>query len=149
MRACVLLLFLVSCVATGLAGETLPKGAIQVDEDALVWSAGPRSLPPGTEIVVLEGDPRGRGIFTMRLRIEDETVIAPHWHPRAERVTVLSGKLGVGFGDKFDLEKLRYFTAGDFYVNPPKSHHYLYFARDSEVQITAEGPWEIHYLEQR
>ena len=147
MRACVLLLTLVLLVPVSLAEKAMPKGAIQVDEDELKWAAGPPSLPPGTEVVVLEGNPRERGIFTMRLRIVDETVIAPHWHPRAERVTVLSGKLGVGFGDEVDRENVHYFTAGDFYVNPPMAHHYLYFASDSEVQITAEGPWEIHYLE--
>jgi hypothetical protein len=28
--------------------------------------------------------------------------IPPHWHPTDENVTVLSGTLGAGMGDKFD-----------------------------------------------
>jgi hypothetical protein len=125
----------------------LPDGAVQVQHDNVAWSDGPRSLPPGVKIAVLEGNPRNRGIFTMRLKVPDGTTIPPHWHPRAERVTVLEGKVGVGFGRRFDKERLRYFRKGDFYLNPPKAHHYIHFARDSVVQVTGEGPWEVHYLE--
>jgi quercetin dioxygenase-like cupin family protein len=40
---------------------------------------------------VLEGDPRKPGPFTMRVSFPDGYRIAPHFHPTAERVTVLQG----------------------------------------------------------
>lgn len=148
MRADLRIATLLLAFATGTAaGGTAPAAAIQQHEDDLKWGAGPPTLPSGTKVVVLEGNPREAGIFTMRLRVEEGATIVPHTHPRAERVTVLSGKVGVGFGESFDREQLHFFTDGDFYVNPPRVAHYVYFARDSEVQITAEGPWEVHYFE--
>jgi quercetin dioxygenase-like cupin family protein len=139
--------FGVAAMAEAKKPDRLPNGAVQAHAETLRWSTGPRSLPAGTQVAVLEGDPRGSGIFTMRLRVPGGTKIPPHWHPRAERVTVLSGKVGVGFGRRFDEERLRYFAAGDFYLNPPEVAHFVHFARDSVVQITGEGPWEVHYLE--
>ena len=124
----------------------LPPGTIQVDATKLVWTDGPAALPK-SKSVVLEGDPKTTGIFTMRLRVPAGTRVPPHWHPRPERVTVLSGLVQVGFGDKWDDRALRSFHAGDFYVNPANSHHFVKFAEESVVQITGEGPWELHALE--
>jgi hypothetical protein len=38
------------------------------NQNDVSWAKGPRSLPPGAEIAVLEGDPAKEGQFTMRLR---------------------------------------------------------------------------------
>ena len=121
-----------------------PPNAIQVDAAKIVWKDAPPTLPPGTKMAVLEGDPKAAGIFTMRLRIPAGSKIAPHWHPRPERVTVLSGEVKVGFGDAFRDDGMRAFHAGDFYVNPPEIHHFVVFPRTSVIQITGEGPWELN-----
>ena len=110
------------------------------------WSDAPPSLPKGTKVAILEGDPRAAGVFTMRLLVPAGSTVAPHWHPRAERVTVISGRAEVGFGDVVDRTKVKSFTAGGFYVNPPNSHHYLYFPEESILQLTCEGPWELNYV---
>ena len=122
----------------------IPPGAIQVTH--VTWKDGPPTLPKGAKVAVLEGDPKAAGIFTMRLRIPAGSRVEPHTHPRPERVTVLEGEAEVGFGDTFERKGMTKFHAGDFYVNPPESHHYVYFPRTTVVQITGEGPWEIHYL---
>jgi quercetin dioxygenase-like cupin family protein len=100
-----------------IAFAEAPSGAIQIDAKTIVWKDGPPSLAKGTKSAVLEGDPKSAGIFTMRLRVPAGAHIPPHWHPRAERVTILSGHVQVGFGDKWDHAALRSFHAGDFYVN--------------------------------
>src|SRR6266536_3312362 len=79
-----------------------PPGTIQVHQRAIAWKDGPPTLPKGTKVAVLEGDPKAPGIFTMRLKIPAGSKVMPHWHPRPERVTILSGKVAVGFGDKWD-----------------------------------------------
>jgi hypothetical protein len=61
-------------------------------------------------------------------------------------VTVLWGEARVGFGDKLDVKKAKVFPAGSYYVNPPDSHHYLYFPRTTVLQMTGEGPWELTIL---
>ena len=123
-----------------------PTDLIQVRGAAIVWTDGPPSLPKGTKMAVLEGDPKKEGIFTMRLRVPAGSKVLPHWHPRPERVTVLSGQVKVGFGDDWNDAGMLSFRAGDFYVNPAESHHFVLFPRSTVIQITGEGPWELHQL---
>ena len=42
------------------------------------WGAGPPSLQKGAAMAVLEGDPVKEGMFTMRLKMPDGFVVAPH-----------------------------------------------------------------------
>lgn len=127
---------------------TLPAPAtetpIAFTPETLVWGAGPPSLPPGSKTAVLEGNPRAEGMFTMRIRVPAGSALGPHWHPRHERVTVLSGEVRLGFGSVASKESVVRYGAGSFYVNPPRVMHYLYFAEATEIQLTGQGPWEIH-----
>src|SRR5262245_55695447 len=138
--------FLALAVALLALAAAPPPEAIQVDAAKIAWKDGPPTLPKGTKVAVLEGDPKQPGMFTMRLHVPAGSKVMPHWHPRPERVTILSGKVAVGFGDTWDDKELRSFGPGDFYVNPPESHHYVFFPRTSVIQITGEGPWELHPL---
>jgi quercetin dioxygenase-like cupin family protein len=125
-----------------------PPGAIQVDAAKIVWTDGPPTLPKGTRVAVIEGDPKKFGMFTMRLRVPAGAKIAPHWHPRPERVTVLSGLVKVGFGETWSDAGMHAFEAGGFYVNPPEKPHFVAFLRTTVLQITGEGPWELHSVGQ-
>jgi len=69
----------------------MPPGVNLYPPDQIRWQPGPRSLPPGAEYAVLEGDPSKEGPFVMRIRVPDGYRIPPHWHPKTERVTVMSG----------------------------------------------------------
>jgi quercetin dioxygenase-like cupin family protein len=130
MRSLLVVLFL----------ATLP---IQVTH--VTWKDGPPSLPKGTKIAVLEGDQSKSGIFTLRLKIPAGTRLLPHTHPRPERVTVLSGEARVGFGTTFSKDG-KGFPAGSFYVNPPDTAHYVFFPKETVLQLTCEGPWEVHFV---
>ena len=134
----------VAVAVLALAAGPPPPETIQVKAASIVWKDGPPALPKGTKMAVLEGDPKQAGIFTMRLRIPAGSKVMPHWHPRAERVTVLSGQVTIGFGDTWSDADMRSFGAGDFYVNPAESHHFVAFPRTSVIQITGEGPWELN-----
>ncbi len=112
--------------------------------DAIVWKDGPPTLPAGSKIAVLEGDPRADGMFTMRVRVPAGAALAPHWHPRDERVTILSGAADLGFGSTADPSKTTRYGAGSFYVNPPRVMHYVYFREETVLQMTGVGPWELH-----
>jgi hypothetical protein len=88
-------------------------------------------------MVVLEGDPRKDMLFTARFRTGSEFEMAPHWHPRNERVTILEGKVGVGFGDEIDREN----------VNQKGAHHFVLADGPTVLQITGIGPWKANFLE--
>lgn len=121
----------------------LLAAAIAVTPEMIVWKDGPPNLPKGSQIAVLEGDPKLPGIFTMRVRVPAGAQLAPHWHPRDERVTILSGSVELGFGTTADKGAVTRYGAGSFYVNPPRAMHYLYFPEETVMQMTGLGPWKI------
>src|SRR6202140_4297510 len=104
--------------------------------DQVKFGPAPPFLPPGAQLAVLEGDPMASsGDFTIRLKMPDGYQIAPHTHPRRENVTVLSGTLKVGMGDKFDPGKMTSFGAGSFAYLDPSMHHYAGVSGETVIQI--------------
>lgn len=97
-------------------------------------------------MAVLEGNPREPMLFTARFRIAGGLELKPHWHPRNERVTILAGRVGVGFGDEIDRADVSWFEAGDYYVNAKGAHHFVLADGPAELQITGLGPWQVHYV---
>jgi quercetin dioxygenase-like cupin family protein len=109
----------------------------------VVWNdAGPR-MPPGAKVAVLEGDPKKESFFTMRLKLPPGARLPPHTHPADERVTVISGSVHLGFGEKFDTSKDKTITAGGFYVNPTPMPHFLWTDEECVLQVTGVGPWRL------
>lgn len=142
-------LALAAGLAAAVAGAAPPAGTLQVQPDAIAWRPGNPSMPPGTQIAVLEGDPKAAGMFTIRLKVPAGSRLAPHWHPRDERVTVIAGVAAVGFGDGVDEAAVTRFGPGAFYLNPARSHHYVLFPEESILQVTGVGPWQVHFIEPR
>ncbi|HEV7764073.1 MAG TPA: cupin domain-containing protein [Thermoanaerobaculia bacterium] len=131
-----------------LATQTpAPVGAIAFTPPAIVWNDAPPTLPKGAKIAVLEGNPREEGMFTIRVRVPAGASLPPHWHPKHERVTILSGAAELGFGSTADPRSVVRYPAGSFYVNPPRVVHYIFFPEATEMQMTGTGPWEIHHDE--
>jgi len=120
---------------------------IAMPVDAIAWRKCPPTLPPACEMAVLEGDPTQARLFTVRFRTGEAFEMRPHWHPRNERVTVLEGKVGVGFGDQRDPEDVTWFGPGDYYVNAKEAHHFVLTDGPVVLQITGIGPWKAHFLE--
>jgi quercetin dioxygenase-like cupin family protein len=110
------------------------------------WNDGPTSLPPGAKIAVLEGDPNKEGPFVMRLRLPDGYRIPPHVHPKAERVTVISGAFNIGMGDKFDTKAGREMPSGTFGTWPAGMKHFVWAKGETVIQVHGTGPWEIRYV---
>ncbi len=122
------------------------KSAVMVTPGELKWGPGPKSLPPGAQAAVLDGDPAKKGPFAMRLKVPAGYKIPAHTHPRQERVTVISGKFQLGHGGKFDEAKLQDFEQGSFFSLPPGMQHFARAADDTVLQLNSEGPWEINYV---
>ena len=70
------------------------------------------SLPPGAKIAVIEGPLNEAVPFTFRLRFPADYKIPAHWHPAIEHVTVISGTINIGVGEKLDAAKTKPLPAG-------------------------------------
>jgi hypothetical protein len=110
------------------------------------WKDGPASLAAGAKVAVLEGDPSKEGFFTMRLWLPDGFKIQPHWHTKVEHVTVISGTLNIGMGDKFDQAGTREMSAGTFGFWPAEMKHFAWTKGDTVLQVHGTGPWVITYV---
>jgi hypothetical protein len=143
MRPILIAALLISPALTAQQTPPKPPPPIAFTAETIIWQDAPPATPAGSKMAVLEGDPRADGLFTMRLRIPGGSAIPPHWHPRQERVTVLSGTVLLGFGSIANAGLATRYGAGSFYVNPPRAMHYLFFPEPTELQLTAIGPWEM------
>jgi hypothetical protein len=113
---------------------------------AIQWKEGPASLKKGAKMVVLEGDPAREGVFTMRLRLPDGFEVAPHWHTQVEHVTVISGLIHFGFGERFDRAATRAMPAGSFGHWPIGMRHFAWAEGETVLQLHGRGPWTITYV---
>lgn len=115
--------------------------------DAMQYGPAPAFVPAGGQLTVLEGDPMAAsGDYTIRLKMPDGYKIAPHWHPKRENVTVISGTLKVGMGDSFDESKMMAFPAGSFAYLDPDMHHYVKAGGEVVVQIHGMSPVQFNYI---
>jgi hypothetical protein len=115
--------------------------------DQIKYGPPPPFLAPGSQLAVIEGNPMAdSGDYTVRLKMPDGYKIAPHWHPKRENVTVISGNLKVGMGDKFDDAKMMAFPAGSFAYLDPEMHHYAMASGATEIQIHGMSPLAINYV---
>jgi quercetin dioxygenase-like cupin family protein len=109
------------------------------------WGPAPPSLPPGAQAAVLDGDPAKSGIFVIRLKFPDGYQVPPHSHPTDEHVTVISGTVAAGFGDKADAAATHTLTAGGYAKMPAGTNHYVRAKGESVVQVIGTGPFVVKY----
>ena len=119
---------------------------VLVPADKLQWGPAPPACPAGAELAVLEGNPAATGPVTLRLRFPANYNLPAHWHSMTERVTVLSGALNVGMGDKLDRRASQALEPGGFVSLPSKMHHFAWTAVPTIVQVSLEGPFDIFYV---
>src|ERR1700730_1079613 len=90
-----------------LAGSASAQEAMKaatVSPDALVWKDNP-ALPKGAQVAILVGDPTKAGeVIVQRVKLPANYQVPPHTHPYAETVTLLSGSVGFGMGEKSDTK---------------------------------------------
>ena len=107
--------------------------------DELQWQDYPGL--PGVTFVVIAGNPREAGPYTIRAKFAPGVMSRPHWHPEARYVTVLKGTWWAGEGEVLDPNKTIPVKAGGFAIHTPGKVHYD-GAKDEEVivQISGIGP---------
>jgi hypothetical protein len=139
------LVFLGLCQSPFCAQLSQAQNAFTPDQ--VKWGPAPPIIPAGAQLAVLEGDPMGAtGDYTIRLKMPDGYRVAPHTHPLRENVTVISGTLIVGMGDKWDDSKTMKFPAGSFAYLDPSMHHYAGASGETIIQIHGQAPVKFNYI---
>jgi len=123
-----------------------PEQQLLYSPETVEWQEAPTSLEPGAEVAVLEGNPSIPGVFTMRIKMPDEFIISPHWHPGVERVTVVSGQFYLGTGEALNREAADHLPPGSYTSIPPETRHYAIADGETVIQLTSVGPWEVNYV---
>ena len=138
------------CVCFGVCAAAVAQSGSNQNAftpDQIKWGPPPPFVAPGSQLSVIEGDPTASsGDFTIRLKMPAGYKIAPHWHPKRENVTVISGTFKVGMGDKFDQTKMMTFPAGSFAYLDPDMHHYAMASGETIVQVHGMSPLQFNYV---
>jgi quercetin dioxygenase-like cupin family protein len=110
------------------------------------WGPAPPMLPPGAQMAVMSGDPAAKGFVSVRASVPAGYTVPPHTHPTDEHVTVLSGSMAFGMGDKMDPAMESAVGPGGYFVAQAQMHHYARATEASVIQIDMEGPFDITYI---
>lgn len=142
-------------VASALVVVSLPlrvQGAEPAEQEVFLnteemeWRGAPPGLPPGAKIAVLFGDPHNPGPFVMRMMMPARYRVAPHWHGKSESLTVISGRLYLGKGERFEYSHVHPLKQGGYHYLPAGTRHYGFTDTPTVIQIHGEGPFDIIYV---
>ena len=122
-----------------------PGAHSMVTPDQLQWKDVP-ALGVGVKLALIEGPMNEAVPFIVRIKFPAGTKIPAHWHPAIEHVTVMSGTLNIGVGDKFDESQVMRFPPGSVTIMQPKTTHFGFFNDETILQVHGVGPWEVNYV---
>jgi quercetin dioxygenase-like cupin family protein len=143
--SCLVALLLLAAVLLPFAqGESLVPARLTPEE--LKWVAQPN----GNQQAVMAGNQRETGLYMYRTKFPANYRNQPHFHPDQRIVTVMSGTLYVGYGEKVDESRMKALPAGSVFTEPPRQPHYVW-AKDGEVviQVTGYGPSGTTVIDQK
>jgi hypothetical protein len=102
----------------------------------------------GVHTKVLFGDPVKAGFYSILLFVPAHVTIEAHTHRDNRVATVVSGEWHFGYGDHFDVKRLKTLPAGSVYSEPGGIEH---FAQTTDtavvVQISGYGPTDTKYFD--
>jgi len=111
-----------------------PLQPARVTPDELTW----RPAWTGAEFAILAGDPQQAGAYVLFMRFPAGFRNPPHSHSDERIVTILSGTLLVGYGEKFDESTMKALPPGGMFTEPARQPHFVW-ARDGAVVILIVG----------
>jgi quercetin dioxygenase-like cupin family protein len=144
IRLAALLVVVLLAQGAPVAAADAPHGMYTPQD--IKWGDPPPFVPKGSKIAVLYGDPGKEGHFVIRVKLPANYQIAPHSHPTDEVVTVLSGAVLVGMGDKLAPARAKPFPAGSVIVAPAKVNHFVLTKQPTVIEVTAIGPLAFTYV---
>jgi quercetin dioxygenase-like cupin family protein len=146
MRNTFSVFLLVSIIATVGTAQNSKPTHIALTAPDVKWGPAPPSLPKGAEFALISGNPTQAGPFVIRLKFPAGYKVAPHWHPGDEHVTVISGNIGFGMGEKFDESSMKELSAGGYAMMPAEMRHFAKAKTATIVQVHGTGPFVLNYV---
>jgi quercetin dioxygenase-like cupin family protein len=110
------------------------------------WGPAPPLLPPGAQIAVLAGDPGKPAPYTVRLKFPAGYDIPAHSHPTDENVTVVSGDLFMGMGNKLNKTGAMPLGRGGYALMPANANHFAFTKAETTILLYGVGPVEFKYV---
>jgi hypothetical protein len=102
----------------------------------------------GVHTTVLFGDPAKAGFYSILLFVPAHVTIEALTHRDNRVATVVSGEWRFGYGDHFDVKRLKALPPGSAYSEPGGVEH---FAQTTDtavvVQISGYGPTDTKYFD--
>lgn len=139
-------LCLVAVAVLGQAQEPKMSTHVALTDADVKWGPPPPSLSKEAQFAVVSGDPTKAGPFVIRLKFPAGFKVAPHWHPTDEHVTVLSGTMALGMGEKFDPSAMKELGAGSFALLPAEMRHFAMAKTAAILQVHGMGPFVLNYV---
>ena len=128
------------------AGAADPPHGMFTPAD-IKWSDAPPSLPKGSKMAVLYGDPSKDGLFIIRAKLPANYRIPAHSHPTDENVVVVSGELFMGMGNRLDKKVGHGLGVGGFALMPANANHFAYTKAETTIVLFGRGPVEFKYVD--
>jgi quercetin dioxygenase-like cupin family protein len=141
-------LALLSAVVLGLCmnATAFAQGQVIQNLKEATWGAAPPMLPPGAKIEVLSGNPMGNSLYAVRVKFPANYKIPAHSHPTDENVTVISGSLYMGMGDKLNEKAAKRLVVGGYGLMPANMNHFAYTKGETIILLHGQGPVEFKYV---
>jgi quercetin dioxygenase-like cupin family protein len=129
-------LLTLACISPAWSADEVAPPDISFKPGDVRYTMNPASP---SQSAVLFGDPKQPGLFILRVRIPANTRLPVHTHPDKVRiVSIISGTLYFGYGDKFDESKLIAYPAGSLFKEPIEAPHYSW-TKDGDVVCDVIG----------
>ncbi len=123
-----------------------PAGAVFHRGDSLNWE----DYGDAMRIVSLYGEPSEPGeSFAFRLQVRDGFEMAPHTHPVAEHMTVLSGRFFVGLGETMDRMAASEYGPGSYIAVPAGTPAFMWAEGETTIQVHGVGPFTTEFVSPR
>ncbi len=137
------------CLAVAGFGASAAADGLVVQSDNAGFKYGPAaaSLPKGTLVSNVLGDPAQAGPFVLRLIFPAHTDIMPHTHSKPETVTVLSGTIYHEHGATLVRAQGTKLEATGFVYLPEGMPHSLWTTDERAIiQVSGTGPFGLQYV---
>jgi len=103
----------------------------------LSWGPALPGWPADSQGMVLSGR-AGVGAQTVRVRLPAGARFGPHWHIKAVSLTVLSGRLILGFGEDPETGRTESLESGSFLTVPRRAPYFGRTIDETVLQICSE-----------
>jgi quercetin dioxygenase-like cupin family protein len=122
-----------------IAPIRIPAGEIPwPDTSARVEGTGMRA---GLQAVVVAGDAKSNGLFSIMFRLPANSKVPPHSHPDVRSCFVLAGTFYFAYGASWDEALLQALPAGSHYTEPAGMNHFAATRDEPAIaECTAIGP---------